>query len=180
MSSGAIPELPPAVEQAEISAFADHHRHRKRKDPGMRDIDDRQDAHRRRLDHMSAKAMEISRPRTAGIDKGGGAAGLGHRRGVDTERGAAPINMCVQVDEAGHDKLAGGIDDFRAGARQVAADLGDLAVREGDVGDLVAPVRRIDDAPAGEDQSSHRTYPVTTARMFTSVRGAASRRTRNP
>ena len=69
--------------------------------------------------------------------------------GVDPERGAAPIDMGVQVDQAGHDDLAGDIDDLRRRRRgSIAADRGDLAVRESDVGDLVAPVRRIDDAAA--------------------------------
>ena len=63
--------------------------------------------------------------------------------------------MGVQVDQAGGDDLAASIDGLGAGARQVAADRGDLAVGKGDVGDLVAPVRRIDDPPAGDDQLRH-------------------------
>jgi hypothetical protein len=64
--------------------------------------------------------------------------------------------MRVQIDEAGHDEPAADSDGLGPAGGQVAADLDDFAVGEGDVGGLVAAARRIDHPPALEDQISHR------------------------
>ena len=52
---------------------------------------------------MLAEAGEIARPGAAGIDAGRDRARAGEIVGVDAERGAAPIDMGVEVDEAGRD-----------------------------------------------------------------------------
>ena len=80
--------------------------------------------------------------------------------------------MRVQIDQTGHDQLAGDIDNVGPGACQVAAQSGDLAVGEGDVGDLVASARRIDDPPAGEDQLRH----CRSRNNRVSLHGVASRK----
>src|ERR1700692_859660 len=104
---------------------------------------------------MAAEAEEIARAGAARIDKGGGAAALRDQRGIDAERGAAPIDMSVQVDQPGRDDHAARIDDLGALARQVVPDCGDLAIGKGDVGDLVASIRRVDDPAAPEKEIRH-------------------------
>src|SRR5436190_555954 len=74
-----------------------------RKDAGEGDIQERQDAERRGLDDMPPEAVKIARPRAAGIDKGGRAALLRDQGRVDPERGAAPIDMRVQIDKPRRD-----------------------------------------------------------------------------
>ena len=63
--------------------------------------------------------------------------------------------MSVQVDEPRHDNQAARIDSLDAVAGQVMPDRGNLAIGKGDVGDLVAPVRRIDDPAASEKEIRH-------------------------
>jgi hypothetical protein len=58
----------------------------------------------------------------------------------------------MDVDETGHDQLAGGVNRL-SGARRCDGRLygGDFAARDRDVGQPVEPARRIDD-PAALDQ----------------------------
>jgi hypothetical protein len=53
--------------------------------------------------------------------------------------------MGVEVNEAGHHDEAARIDDLRALEGEAGADGDDLAGAKPDIGDRVAPVRRIDD-----------------------------------
>ena len=144
------------VDEAQIGRLADHHRGGERKDPGKRHVEVGQDAQRRRLDDVPAKAVEIAGAGAARIDEGRRAAALRDSGGVDPERGPAPIDMGVQVDQPGHDDEAARIDDFRPRQRQAGADGDDLAGAKPDIGDRVAPVRRIDDPAALEDHIQHR------------------------
>ena len=69
--------------------------------------------------------------------------------GVDAERGAAPIDMAVQVDEAGRDDAARGIDDLRGAiGRDVGVDRGDAAIGDGDIALRIEAGGRIDEAAA--------------------------------
>src|SRR5882724_7048516 len=104
---------------------------------------------------MPAEAEEIAGAGTAGVDKGGRAAPLCDQSGINTERGAAPIDMSVQIYEPRHDNQAACIDSLDTVARQVRPDRGNLAIGKGNVGDLVAPVRRIDDPAASEKEIRH-------------------------
>ena len=63
--------------------------------------------------------------------------------------------MRVQVDETRHHEQAAGIDGLRAAARQVGADGFDFAAGESDVGDLVAPVCRVEDPTAPQNKFRH-------------------------
>ena len=102
---------------------------------------------------MLAEAVEIARAGAAGIDRRGDAGGAAEFLGIDAERGAAPIHMGVQVDEARRDDMAGDIPNLGAGIRlEMGAHGGDLAVREGDIHHGVDFLRRIDDAPAAQDE----------------------------
>jgi len=140
-----------------------------REDPGERNIEKRQDAQRRRLDDMPAEAEEIAGAGTAGIDKGGRAAPLCDQSGINAERGTAPIDMSVQIYEPRHDNQAACIDSLDTVARQVRPDRGNLAIGKGNVGDLVAPVRRIDDPAASEKEIRH--WPPRLARQAKPTRG---------
>ncbi len=84
---------------------------------------------------MAAEAGEIARAGAAGIDKGRRAAALRDNGGIDPERGPAPIDMGVQVDEAGHDNAAARIDDLRPAQRQIGPDSRDPAVAKPDIGE---------------------------------------------
>jgi hypothetical protein len=69
--------------------------------------------------------------------------------------------MGVQVDQAGADDKARHVADIGAVTRlQVRPDLRDLAGGEGDVGDAVEVLRRVDDAPALEDEIVGHFRPV--------------------
>src|SRR5712691_8236300 len=168
------------VDEAQIGVLADHDRRGERKDAGKRHVEVRQDAQRRRLDDMPPKAMEIAGTGAAGIDKRRRAAARRERRGVDPERGSAPIDMGVQVNEAGHDNEAARIDDLLPAQRQTGPDRRDPAVAKADIGDLVAPVCRIDDPAALEDEIQHRlppyrgepTQPVAVAKAARYARNA--------
>jgi hypothetical protein len=104
---------------------------------------------------MAAESMESTGAGAAGVDERGRPALSRHLDRFDTKRGPAPIDMCVKIDHPGHDEQPTHIDDLGAAGRQVARDFGYLSVAEGDVGRLVAPARRVDDAAASEDQIRH-------------------------
>ena len=127
------------VEQAQVLAFADHHLARKSEYARIGQVQQRQYAHRqRRLDHMLAKTREVAGAGCSCVDKGGGGAAACQRHRVDADRGAAPVNMGVQVDQAGREHLAAQVADFGAGpGLQLLADGGDDAGRETHVGDAV-------------------------------------------
>ena len=95
--------------QAELLALAHHHGLGERVDAGERDVQVGEDAHRAGLDHVLAEAGEIAGPGAAGVDRSGDAAGAAEFLRVDAERGAAPIDMGVQVDQAGRDDVAGDV-----------------------------------------------------------------------
>ena len=101
---------------------------------------------------MLAEAGEVAGPGAAGVDRGGDAAVAAELVGVDAERGAAPIDMGVQVDQAGRDDEARDVAHIGARVVKPVADLRDLAGGEGDIGDPVEILRRVDDAPALEDE----------------------------
>ena len=61
------------------------------------------------LDDVAAEALEVARSRGAGVDQRGDAARLRIDIRIDAERGAAPIDMRVQVDQPRHHYLAGDV-----------------------------------------------------------------------
>jgi hypothetical protein len=82
--------------------------------------------------------------------------------GVDAERGPAPVDMGVEVDQPRHDEQPAHIDGLGAADREFAPEPGYLAVAESDIGGLVAPARRVDDAAASEDHIRH-PLPLTSS-----------------
>ena len=67
--------------------------------------------------------------------------------------------MRVQVDEAGGDHQAGGVDD-PFGAAQAGADGGDPAIHHRHVADGVHPAGRIHHPAAADHHASHTNTPV--------------------
>ena len=98
---------------------------------------------------MLQKAGVIARPRAARIDQRRASA-AGEPEGIDAEGRAAPIDVRVQVDEAGrHDKSA---DVSDLGSGKAGTDLGDAPVAEAYVCDGVEPLRRINDPPPAKNK----------------------------
>jgi hypothetical protein len=82
-----------------------------------------------------AEACEIAGTGATGVDRGGDARAAAKLLGIDAERGAAPIDMGVQIDEARRDDMAGHLAHIRARIRpQLASDRSYLATGKGDVG----------------------------------------------
>ena len=52
-----------------------------------------------RLDHMLEKAEIVARPRAAGVDQRRATA-ASQSQGIDAQRGAAPIDVGMQIDQA--------------------------------------------------------------------------------
>ena len=137
--------------QADVVAFADHDALRKGEDAGEGDMEIDEDADSARIDDVLAEAGEIARPGAAGVDAGGDGALPPVVLGVDPERSAAPVDMRVQIDQPGRDDLARNVAN---GVRrsEVVADRGDLAVGEGDAGDAVDGLGRVDDPAVLENE----------------------------
>jgi hypothetical protein len=70
---------------------------------------------------VAAKAVEIAGTGTAGIDEGRRSTALGHFGGIDTERGAAPVDMRVKIDQPGDDQEPAHVDDVGTAAWEIAA-----------------------------------------------------------
>jgi hypothetical protein len=103
----------------------------------------------------TAKTMEIPWAGTPRIDKRRGSALPRDLGRIDPERGAAPIYVCVQVDQPRHDQKPTRIDDLGPSVGKIAADRFDPAIGESDIGRLVAFACRIYDATAPQDQIRH-------------------------
>ena len=146
MSSGTAPELPDApqpdahldaddhvavgvgdlhgvdrVHQAQLLALAHHDAVGEAVDAGVRHVQVGEDAHLARLDHVLAEAGEVAGPGAAGVDRGGDAGGAAELLRVDAERGAAPVDVGVQVDQAGRDDRSRHVAHVGAGAALAAA-----------------------------------------------------------
>ncbi|MGY4354189.1 hypothetical protein ACVW0J_000682 [Bradyrhizobium sp. i1.7.7] len=141
------------VHQPQLLALADHDPVREAEDAGMRDVQIGEDADLARLDHMLAEAREIAGTGTAGIDRSGDAGEAAEFLGIDAERGAAPIDMGVQIDQPRrHDVTR---DVAHIGARiglEPGPDGGDLAAGKGDVRHGIELLGRVDHTAAAQDQ----------------------------
>jgi hypothetical protein len=105
------------------------------------------------FDHMLAEAGEVARPGAAGIDRGRDPGPAAEIFSVDAERGAAPVDVGVQVDQSRRNDGAGDVAHVGIGiALQSGADARHLALRERDVGHRVELLRRIDDPAAAQNE----------------------------
>jgi len=139
------------VEQPDIGTFAEHDGGGESVDPCEGNVEIGEDADRRLLDDVVAETVEIARPGAARVDERGGGAARRQRSGIDAERGAAPVDMGVKIDETRRDDEAVDIAHFGTWTRlQPRADLLDAAILEGDVGGAVEVLAWIDDPAALE------------------------------
>ena len=68
---------------------------------------------------------------------------------IDAERGSAPINMAVKIEQPGRDDRAFRVDDLeRPVGRDFTVERNDPAILERHIADAVDTGRRIDEAPA--------------------------------
>ena len=87
--------------QFHVLALADHDRLRETEDAGERNMQIGEDAGFGALDHVLAKPGEVAGSSAAGIDRGGHTGLAAELIRVDAERSTTPINMGVQIDQAG-------------------------------------------------------------------------------
>jgi hypothetical protein len=107
-----------------------------------------EDSHGAAVDDVLAEAREVARPGASGVDARGHTAVATVILRIDAERGAAPVDVRVQVDQARRHDQARHVDHFGACiGGKAGADRGNLAASEADVGHGVEVLRRIDDPP---------------------------------
>jgi hypothetical protein len=104
---------------------------------------------------VAAEAGEVAGAGAAGIDQSGGAAASRDGGGVDPDRGAAPIDMGVQVDQPGRDEQTADIAGVGRGFVDALADGDDLPAGESDVAAGVDSLRGIDEVAAAQDEIKH-------------------------
>ncbi len=125
--------------------------------PGRRDqtnrrqVQQRERANPARLDDESAEAGERIRSRTADIQPGRHPADRGDRVRLDTPVGDAPVDMCVQIDEARRHDLPTRVDDTRRVRRvDPGSDCRDLPAADRDIQLPVNFRGRVDHSPAAD------------------------------
>jgi hypothetical protein len=154
------------VHQHEFAALAHHHAVVEAVDAGMGNVQIGEDAHLARLDHVPAKTHPVAGAGRARIDRRGDPAPAAEILGVDAERGAAPINVCVQVDQAGRNDQATQITHIRAaGEIEIVAERCDLAARKRHPRDAVDGLRRIENARAVQHQIKRHPHPLSAIRQ---------------
>src|SRR5262245_24295207 len=105
------------------------------------------------LDYVLAKTREVAGAGAAGVDGGGDARAAAEILRVDAERRSTPVDVRVQIDQSRRDDGAGYVANVGAGrGLQPRSDARDLALREGDIGDGVELLRRVDHAAAPKDE----------------------------
>src|SRR5262249_49799294 len=109
------------------------------------------------VDHVALEGGEGGSTGAAGVDGGGDAAAQAVGVGLDAQRGAAPEDVRVQVDPAGRDDQAAGVDDVTvdALAHEVGADFGNTSAADADVGKTIEVLARVDDPTAAYDHVEH-------------------------
>ena len=133
-----------------------------------------QDAHLAALDHMLAESGKVAGTGAAGIDGGGDARPAAEIFRVDAERGPAPIDVGVQIDQSRGDDAAGYVVDVGLGVgAQSRADARHLAVREGDVGHDVEFLGGIDDAATAQDEIVAHSRTLRTRRARVAINPSA-------
>ena len=141
------------IHQPELLALADHDPMREAEDAGMRDVQISENAHLTRLDHVLAEAREIARAGAAGVNRRGNAGGAAELLGIDAKRGAAPIDMGVQIDKAGGDDVTRHVAHVGSGVDlERGSDRDHLAVGEGYVHHGVELLGRVDHPTAAQHQ----------------------------
>jgi len=114
---------------------------------------------------VAAESRKVAGAGASRIDQGGGAAASRDGGGVDPDRGAAPIDVSVEVDQAGRDEQAADVAGLGGGLVEALADGDDLPASESDVAAGVDPLRGIDEVAAAQDEIKH--GPPSVSRHYT-------------
>src|SRR5215470_13713579 len=96
---------------------------------------------------MMRSPKEYARASTSGVDKCRRPAPSRHLHCIHTQRSSALVDMRVEIDQPGYDKEPAHIDDLTSARGEVGPNFAYLSVVEGDIGRLVMPAPRVDDAP---------------------------------
>ena len=145
------------LEETQIERFAHHDVVREGVDAGEGDVQVGEDLGLAALDDVLAEALEVAGPGRADVEPGRRPGAARQLVGVDAQRGAAPIDVGMEVDHARHDDSATDLAlDLGRARLRVGAQGRDLAVLEGDVQHLVGARARIDDPPATQNNIEHR------------------------
>src|SRR5262249_10197957 len=107
-------------------------------------------AHLALLDYVLAKAREVAGSGAAGINRGRHSRGAAEFLGIDAKRGATPVDVGVQVDEARRHDRSRNIAHL-AGAAGLQLE-GYLAVRDLHTLCRVEPLRGIDYPPSSKNE----------------------------
>src|SRR5262249_2560257 len=91
---------------------------------------------------MPAEPVENAGAGAAGVDERHRAAPSRHLGRVDTERGPAPIDMRVEIDQPGHDEPPADIDGLRIAGGEIPPDFDNPSAAQGNSSRLAAPPPR--------------------------------------
>ena len=81
---------------------------------------------------------------------------------IDAERGAAPIDMGMQIDQSGRHDGAGHLANVARFGRKARSDARDFAVGEGHIGHGIELLRGVDHSAAAQNEVvGHGTVPPT-------------------
>src|SRR5712675_1427884 len=140
------------IHQPELFTLSDHDPMREAEDAGVRHMQIGENADLAQLDHVLAEAREVTRAGAAGIDRRGDAGGSAELLGVDAERGAAPIDVGVQIDQARGDDVARYVAHLgRRIGPELVSDHNYLAAGKGYIGYGVQLLRGVDHPAAAQD-----------------------------
>ena len=154
--------------QANILALPDHDRLGKPEDAGKRDVQVGEDARFAAFDDVAAEARKIARTGAAGIDRGGDTRRAAKIVGINTQGRAAPIDVGVQIDEAGCDDIAFDVAHLRVSPGfKGFCNAGRLAADETDIHHAVDVLGWVDDMATAQDQIvGHFIFPNSHAPYF--------------
>src|SRR5205807_10165506 len=148
---------------------------------GAADVEEREDARFRHLDHVLAEPGERERPRRARVDDGGGAGRQTVRIRLDAVVRGAVVDVDVEIDEAGCHEEAPGIDDLLArDGPEILAEGGHASVGEPNVPQRGGPERGVDDGPALDQHRRGPTLSGGAAESFWTFHGVRGGYGRGP
>ena len=135
-------------------------------EPGLADVQERDDLGVAARQDVARKAAEGGRARAARVDDGGDAGVDAAEVGIDAGAVDALEDVGVQVDQAGRDDLTADLDDARGlGRRDAWRDPRDHAVLHRHVERAVEPAGRVHDCAALQHEIVHAWPPKAARRM---------------
>jgi hypothetical protein len=141
------------IEEPDVLRLTDHDRMAEGVDAGERDVEKGEDAHRRAVDDVVLETGEVAGAGSADVQERRRAAPPCDLLGVHPDRSTTPIDVGVQVHEAGgHDPPAHVPHGRCLGGGKIGRDGRHFAVGEGDVTDVVEILSRIDHPASLEQQ----------------------------